>query len=284
MSAQTRGLFRWAGGKARIVETLFAHIDADAHELCPPCVAPHRAPAARWLEPFVGSGAMALAAMRRGIAREYVLADALPDIAMTLHTLARPEAWRAVEETLSRFAAKPVEEQKRVFLELRPLRTAMFDAVMRFLILQACSFNGVYRVNSKGVYNVPFGRAASFDYDALREGAKLLAQHKPRVACQDFERTIEEAAAGDIVYVDPPYLGTHSSYSAVGFNKDAHRRLAGALWRAICRGAVCWLSGSDCAETRTIYAGRQVYKIDVRRSVAPKSANRGVKRELLIRI
>ena len=72
MSAQTRGLFRWAGGKARIVETLFAHIDADAHELCPPCVAPHRAPAARWLEPFVGSGAMALAAMRRGIAREYV--------------------------------------------------------------------------------------------------------------------------------------------------------------------------------------------------------------------
>ena len=135
---------------------------------------------------------------------------------------------------------------------------------------------------------MPFGRAASFDYDALREGAKLFAQHKPRVACQDFELTIEEAAAGDIVYVDPPYplslSGTHSSYSAVGFNKDAHRRLAGALWRAICRGAVCWLSGSDCAETRTIYAGRQVYKIDVRRSVAPKSANRGVKRELLIRI
>ena len=110
MSAQTRGLFRWAGGKARIVETLFAHIE--------PCIAPHCAPVVRWIEPFVGSGAMALAAMRRGIAREYVLADALPDIATTLHTLARPEAWRAVEETLSRFAAKPIEEQKRVFFNL----------------------------------------------------------------------------------------------------------------------------------------------------------------------
>ena len=180
MSAQTRGLFRWAGGKARIVETLFAHIDADAHELCPPCVAPHRAPAARWFEPFVGSGAMVWPRCAGASRASTCFADALPDIAMTLHTLARPEAWRAVEETLSRFAAKPVEEQKRVFLELRPLRTAMFDAVMRFLILQACSFNRVYRVNSKGVYNVPFGRAASFDYDALREGAKLFAQHKPR--------------------------------------------------------------------------------------------------------
>ena len=49
---------------------------------------------------------MALAAMHRGIAREYVLADALPDIAATMHTLARPEAWRAVEETLSRFASR----------------------------------------------------------------------------------------------------------------------------------------------------------------------------------
>ena len=102
------------------------------------------------------------------------------------------------------------------------------------------------------------------------------------LAARDFAATIAQAGPGDIVYADPPYLGTHSAYTAQGFDIETHRRLAAALRRAVARGAVCWLSGSDCEETRAIYGGT-VYSIPVSRSLSCKGSTPGMKTELLIR-
>lgn len=74
------GLFRWAGGKGRIVDALMSHIDIHRNcGLCfaPPCIGSYKAP--QWIEPFVGGGAVALEAMRRGLASQYVLADGSAD-------------------------------------------------------------------------------------------------------------------------------------------------------------------------------------------------------------
>ena len=82
------GLFRWAGGKGRIVDALMSHIDI--HRNCdlrfaPPCVDSHKA--SHWIEPFVGGGAVALEAMRRGLTSRYVLADGSADVMSVYATL-----------------------------------------------------------------------------------------------------------------------------------------------------------------------------------------------------
>lgn len=276
------GLFRWAGGKGRIADALFARIDT---RLSLRQVEPYADRAPRWIEPFVGGGAMALEALRRGLAHKYILADASADVISVYEALHDRfvELW--LLDRLRDFAALPETEQRAQFLDQRPAYAPQFpeQQARRLLILQACGFNGLYRVNKSGVYNVPFGRCATFDFELLAEAAKLLREHEVKLLTQDFEQTIALADPGDIVYADPPYLGTHSAYTAQGFDIETHRRLAATLRRAAARGAVCWLSGSDCEETRAVYGGT-VYSIPVSRSLSRKGSTRGTKTELLIRM
>ena len=279
------GLFHWAGGKGRIVDALMSHIDI--HRNCdlrfaPPCVGSHKAP--RWIEPFVGGGAVALEAMRRGLASRYVLADGSADVMSVYATLLDQPA--ELMRELHDFAQLTEAEQRLIFAEQKPAydQARRLQCARRLLILQACGFNGLYRVNKSGVYNVPFGtKVAKFNFDRLQAAAELLRRRNVVLAACDFAATIEQAGPGDIVYADPPYLGTHSAYTSKGFDATEHRRLAQCLRDAASRGAVCWVSGSDCDETRTVYGGT-VYSIPVSRSISCKGSMRGTKTELLIRI
>ena len=277
-------LYRWAGSKARILPELMAHLDKGAK---------YR----RWVEPFLGGGSVALEAMRRGLAREYVLGDSLHPIVDTWQQLQRDPAWLVAE--LRQFAALPFEQlQERYRNEAK--RHWSFSGhkdreACRFLILQACSFNGLWRESAKSGYNVPFGletkkgkrSAPHLNFEAMIEAAELLRTNQVRVICADFAETIAEAGEGDLVYADPPYLGTHSAYSPVGFNFAAHNKLARLLAEAKKRGAVCWVSGSSSEDTRTTYCeiwGGTAYELSARRSIGCKVASRGAKTELLIRM
>ena len=278
------GLFRWAGGKGRIVDALMSHIDI--HRNCdlrfaPPCVGSHKA--TQWIEPFVGGGAVALEAMRRGLASRHVLADGSADVISVYKTL-RGQPAELMQE-LRDFAQLSEAEQRLIFAEQKPAydQARRLQCARRLLILQACGFNGLYRVNKSGVYNVPFSRKATFDFDVLREVAELLRRRNVVLAAQDFAATIAQAGPSDIVYADPPYLGTHSAYTSKGFDATEHRRLAQCLRDATSRGAVCWVSGSDCDETRAVYGGI-AHVIQVSRSISCKGSTRGTKTELLIRV
>lgn len=271
------GLFRWAGGKGRIADALFGNISS--------LYRPRARPYNRWIEPFVGGGAMALEALRRGLAHKYILADASADVMSVYEALHDRfvELW--LLDRLRDFAALPEAEQRAQFLDQRPAYAPQFPGqqARRLLILQACGFNGLYRVNKSGVYNVPFSRKATFDFDMLREAAELMHRRNVVLAAQDFAATIEQAGPGDIVYADPPYLGTHSAYTSKGFDATEHRRLAQCLRDAASRGAVCWVSGSDCGETRAVYGG-VAHVIQVPRSMSCKGSTRGTKTEVLIRV
>ena len=165
------------------------------------------------------------------------------------------------------------------------------------MILQACSFNGLWRESAKSGYNVPFGletkngkrSAPHLNFAVLAEAAELLSANQVRVQCVDFAETVAQAGEGDLVYADPPYLGTHSAYSATGFNLEEHNRLFDALAAATARGASCWVSGSTCRETRSVYLESSgwtahAYELSARRSIGCKVASRGIRTELLIRM
>ena len=277
-------LYRWAGSKARILLEFMAYLDKGAK---------YR----RWIEPFLGGGSVALEAMRRGLAREYVLGDSLRPIADTWQQLQRDPAWLVAE--LHQFAALPFEQQLERFRNSAKRHWSFSGhthwEARRFMILQACSFNGLWRESAKSGYNVPFGletkrgkrSAPHLNFEAMAEAAELLRQNQVRVLCADFAEAIAEAGEGDLVYADPPYLGTHSAYTDKGFNIEAHNRLAYLLVGAKKRGAVCWVSGSAIEDTRAIYCeiwGGMAYKISARRSIGCKVDSRGLKTELLIKI
>lgn len=275
-------LYRWAGSKNRILPELMAHLDKGAK---------YR----RWVEPFLGGGSVALEAMRRELAREYVLGDSLNLIVDTWQQLQRDPTWLVIQ--LHQFAALPFEQQREQFEKQKSIPSSWIFGQMsaqRFMLLQACSFNGLWRESAKSGYNVPFGletksgkrSAPHLNFEALAEAAKLLSANQVCVQCADFAETIAQAGEGDLVYADPPYLGTHSTYSSAGFNAKEHQRLVLALDAAKARGAVCWVSGSNTTQTSVIYMEepRIHYELSARRSIGCKVASRGVKTELLIRM
>lgn len=273
-------LYRWAGSKARILSELMAHLDTSRK---------YR----RWVEPFLGGGSVALEAMRRGLAQEYVLGDSLRPIVDTWHQLQCDPAWLLAE--LHQFAALLFEQQREQFIDQRTAygRHFLDMCARRFMILQACSFNGLWRESAKSGYNVPFGletksgkrSAPHLNFETMAEAVKLLSANQVRVQCADFAETLALCGEGDLVYADPPYLGTHSAYSSAGFGLGAHQLLAQMLVDAKKRGAVCWVSGSDEIATRAVYVdgGAVPYEISARRSIGCKVDSRGVKTELLIR-
>lgn len=243
----------------------------------------------RWISPFLGAGSLELAAMDRGAAQSYLLADINPAICATFKALRDDVNWLITE--LAQFAALPVEEQKARFAGLRARQFVKWNheaIARRFLILQACSFNGLWRVNKAGQYNVPWGRPASFDFGAMHLAAALLRDCRPQIVESDFAALLSDEhrwiGKGDIIYADPPYLGEHSAYSPGGFNAAYHKNLRRWLSVAANAGATCWASGSDCDLTRQIYGmpGVQFHSIPVSRSISCKGSTRGTKTELLI--
>jgi DNA adenine methylase len=274
-------LYRWAGSKAQILPELMAHLDKSTK---------YR----RWVEPFLGGGSVALEAMRRGLAQEYVLGDSLRPIVDTWHQLQRDPTWLITE--LRQFVALPFEQQRVIFIDQRNGPEVNFESLCarRLMILQACSFNGLWRESVKSGYNVPFGletksgkrSAPHLNFEALAEAAKLLSANQVRVFYADFAETIAQAGEGDLVYADPPYLDTHSAYRSTGFGLEEHQRLAQALIDAKKRGVVCWVSGSAGVATRAVYVdcGAVPYELSARRSIGCKVASRGVKTEILIRM
>jgi site-specific DNA-adenine methylase len=135
---------------------------------------------------------------------------------------------------------------------------------------------------------VPWGRPASFDFDAMHRASALLRDCHPLIVESDFFALLSDEhhwiGKGDIIYADPPYLGEHSAYSSGGFDTIHHQCLAHWLSVAARAGATCWASGSDCDLTRQIYGmpGVQFRSIPVSRSISCKGSTRGTKTELLI--
>lgn len=127
------GLFRWAGGKGRIADKLFAHIDArrslrqaEPRTVCTP----------RWIEPFIGGGAIALEALRRGLAHKYILADASADVMSVYGALHDRfvELW--LLDRLRDFAALSETEQRAQFLDQRPAYAPQFPGQQARRLLQ----------------------------------------------------------------------------------------------------------------------------------------------------
>jgi DNA adenine methylase len=162
-----------------------------------------------------------------------------------------------------------------------PDSTGLWRACL-FLYLNRFGFNGLWRTNQKGELNVPFGRRNFLPSLAEEEILQASTRLKTaRLMTGDFEPVLAMAVAGDVVYCDPPYCGTHDKYTKERFSMDDHVRLRAAAVRVAKRGALVIISNSDCPESLSLYAAAKVERVSSRRSLSSKHTTRGDMTELV---
>jgi DNA adenine methylase len=206
----------------------------------------------RYLEPFLGGGAVFFHLSPR----RAVLSDSNKEL-INVYRCLKSHA----EEINDQLASLQRRHSEALYYRTRKMDPA--DAVrraVRFLYLNRTCFNGIYRVNLKGDFNVPMGSKGLVEYPEgyLKGIATLL--HYALIKEWDFEKTIDIATTGDFVYVDPPYTVMHNNnnfvkYNAKLFSWEDQIRLAAAIKRAAGRGAAIMLSNADHKKVRELYHG-----------------------------
>lgn len=264
-------IVKWAGGKSRLLDELIAR-------------APERY--RRYFEPFVGGAALYF----RLRPRWAVLSDANPDLINMYRCVAGN-----VEAIIERLERHRAAHDSDYYYSVRERWNrpggleADVDRAAAFIYLNKTCYNGLWRVNSRGHFNVPVGRyddPAIFDRLQLRAASKMLQRTRLRVA--DYGNAVAEAEAGDFVYFDPPYhplsdTAHFTSYTSSSFGPDDQRALAQVARALVRRGCTVLVSNSDTAFVRDLYRGFRIDVVDCARAINSKASARGPQRELLIR-
>lgn len=163
------------------------------------------------------------------------------------------------------------------------------ERAARFLYLNRTCFNGMYRVNRLGEFNVPIGTKQQFTDDVAQFEEYAEALHNVHIRKQDFVDTIREAANGDLVFADPPYTIAHNQNAFIKYNEKLfswkdQKRLLNALTRARDRGVIIIATNADYLPLRQMYEDNQFITYSVGRfsSISGLRDGRGTQNELLI--
>lgn len=234
----------------------------------------------RYFEPFLGGGAVFFEAQPQNA----ILSDINKRL-IELYTVIR-DAPQEFEELLCQHARR---HSKDYYYELRDKELNQpTTRAAQFLYLNRTCWNGLYRENLKGQFNVPIGtkQTVIFKSDDFVAWSKALAT--ARLGCCDFEESIKEAVDGDFVFVDPPYTVRHNMNGFVKYNQNIFAwkdqiRLRDTLKSAVDRGVSFALTNADHKSVKELYAGLGTHLSLGRHSViAGKSLYRSVSTELLI--
>ncbi len=244
-------ILKWAGGKSQLLDLLVPMVPKDY---------------GTYIEPFVGGGALFFAV----IPERAIIADSNPDlIAFYLAVrddvdgvIAAVQRWKTDEKSFYRVR------------DLDPLKLSLAVRAARTLYLNRTCFNGLYRVNKSGTFNVPYGGYKNpriCDEAGLRAASRALAT--ATILNEDYLTVLKRhAKAGDFVFLDPPYapvgkFADFKRYTKEQFHRHDHETLAAEVRRLQALGCSVVLTNSDTPYTRKLYAGFDLATVKTRRSI-----------------
>jgi DNA adenine methylase len=274
--ASTRGdeaarpFLKWAGGKGQLMAQLLPLL-------------PSR-PVRRYFEPFVGSAALFFA-LRPD---EATLSDVNAELV---------DCYRAVQADVEGVIAalSTHRYEERAYYRVReqdPEALPPTKRAARTIYLNKTGYNGLYRVNRAGRFNVPFGRytnpgfASRESLENLRACSRALAG--VRLLVRDFGDVVGDAREGDLVYFDPPYVplsdtSDFTAYVPGGFGPRDQERLASVVHALDARGVHVMLSNSDAPVVRDLYARYHIDVVSAARSINSRANRRGKIAEVVVR-
>lgn len=276
--APLKPYLKWAGGKRQLLSEIKKYL-------------PEGREGYTYYEPFVGAGAVFFA-LRPARA---VINDSNAQL-MAAYAAVRDH----VEELITLLKTYQDRNSSAFFYEIRNLDRegerfaglTTAEKAARLIFLNKTCFNGLYRVNSRGFFNVPPGRYRNpliCDEAALRRASACLNAGGITMLNGDFEAAAGGAGRDSFVYFDPPYHSPggagFTGYQAGGFGEEAQRRLRDLMTRLTERGAKCLLSSADTAYIRALYGGGrfQILPVRARRAINSDASRRGGVVEILVK-
>lgn len=267
---ETYPIVKWVGGKRQLMFELLKNMPKSYN---------------RYFEPFIGGGALFFE-----LQPDNAYISDMNEELINLYSVVRDSVNELIED-LSKHVVS-----KEYFLEIRNLdRTEKYsklsnvERASRFIYLNRTCFNGMYRVNSKGEFNVPFGNYKNpriIDENNLLNCSELLK--KTEIKCADFSEILNKVQKSDFVYFDPPYVplnetSSFTSYTKDGFDIDMQFKLRDVCDELDSMGVKFMLSNSDTKLVNDLYANYEINKVFASRQINANADGRGKITEVLVR-
>lgn len=268
-------LVKWAGGKRQIMDKLLQFVPKKFKT---------------YYEPFVGGGALLLELAPK----HAVINDSNNDLMYVYKCLRNKRLFDKMVEFCKIHETNHSEEYYYYIRNLdrhphKYSKQSISFKASRCLYLNKSCFNGLYRVNSKGYFNVPSGKYSKvkcYDENNILELYKYFHKRRPVILNVDFEKAIKTAKAGDFIYFDPPYDTVNeqsfTSYTKDGFTKEEQTRLRDTIVKLTQKGVLVMTSNANTPFIQDLYKDFNIHIIEAKRMINSKGTGRGNVEEVII--
>ena len=292
---------KWVGGKNQLLRQFYEHYPSELR----------RGEVKKYVEPFIGGGAVFFEVMQKFRIPKAYISDLNKDLILAYQTIQKlPDSLlELLSEFQKEFDKTAVENRNELFLNKRDLfnkgrfeinynqfSDEWIERTAQLIFLNKTCFNGLFRINSKGGFNVPFGKykkAKILDVANLRRVSVVLKNTEIR--CADYKDSLNEVDKNTFVYLDPPYRpisqsSSFTSYTKNGFSDKNQKELLDFIKQIhLIKGAKFMLSNSDPKNINPddnffddLYNNFNIYRVSAGRAVNSNGNKRGKINELLI--
>ena len=266
---------KWAGGKTQLLDVIVSHLPETFN---------------RYFEPFVGGGALLFKLQPKA----FSINDMNEELISVYKCLEDDELFDLLKKELLKHEENHSEEY---YYQIRDMdrnedfkNLPIYVRAGRMIYLNKACFNGLYRVNSKGFFNVPSGKKKTvccFDRKTFGNLNLFFKNRKIVITNVDFEQACKNAKSGDFVYFDPPYdtweeKNSFTSYDKNAFNKDSQIRLCNVFKDLSSKGVYVMLSNHNTKFINELYQGFHINVVPAKRMINSKGDGRGEVEEVLI--
>jgi len=277
LSVAPKPFVKWAGGKRQILPIITGHI-------------PNRFE--QYFEPFLGGGAVFFNLVSQDRKAKWIVSDLNYDLVLSYITIR--DRTKELISSLESHAQSYFKSPSKYYYKVRESNPkGQIDKVSRLIFLNKTCFNGLYRVNSKGKFNVPLGRYVNpniVNKENLLAVGRILQSKDISIKCQDFEDALKHAGEDDFVYLDPPYqpistTANFTSYTDENFDYQDQKRLYAEFKSLDRKGVKVLLSNSKSREILSLFKEftKGIVEINANRFINSVSQKRTGHTELLIK-
>ena len=268
-------IVKWAGGKRQLIDKLLEHMPKEYNN---------------YFEPFIGGGALLFELMPNNA----TINDVNQELLTIYRCLANNEWFKLMIEDLEKHEKKHSEDY---YYEIRKIdrnpefeKLPIWKRASRAIYLNKSCFNGLYRVNSNGYFNVPSGKkkkVQTYDKENIIKLHDYFMNNNVTILEGDFSKAVENAKPGDFVYFDPPYdpfddRESFTSYTKFNFSKEDQKRLADLFKELSNKGVYVMLSNHNTKYINELYEGFNIYIVNAKRMINADSKGRGNVEEVII--
>ena len=268
---------KWAGGKRQLIPILNENLPDSF---------------GTYFEPFLGGGALLFHMLTERNGQKCSISDLNSDLVLAYTTIR--DRVDSLISSLKTHERNYQKDSKSYYYSIRENNPrSQIEKTSRLLFMNRTCFNGLYRVNSKGKFNVPLGKYTNpniVNEENLRSVSSILQASRVSIKCRDFGAVLRDAKKGDLVYFDPPYqpvstTANFTSYTNKSFSYDDLSRLAELCQNLDEKGCKVLLSNSDSKEVSDMFSKKpwKISKIRANRSINSDSKKRTGHFELLIK-